>query len=77
MSRTTVSLDDMLLRKLKARAAGEGRTLSELISDLVRRAMGAEEGPAYSMDWEPKPLHVRPGVDINDRDKLFDLMDGR
>ncbi len=77
MRRTTLTLDDQLLRELKRRASEEGRTLQAVTNDLLRRSLRA--GP-------PKPYHLRlrgwkaaeqPGVDLLDRDTLFDLMDGR
>jgi len=45
--RTTVNLDDDVLRAAKELAALSGRTLGEVLSDLTRAALGArrEESP--------------------------------
>ena len=40
--RTTIRLDDALLREAKARAARAGRSLNEFIEDAVRVALGFE-----------------------------------
>jgi antitoxin component of RelBE/YafQ-DinJ toxin-antitoxin module len=37
-TRTTITIDDEILKQLKARAAAEGTTVSRVIEDLVRRA---------------------------------------
>ena len=40
--RTTVDIPDMLLKHLKARAALEGRTLRDLVVDLVEKGLRAQ-----------------------------------
>jgi hypothetical protein len=40
--RTTLNLDDDLLRVLRSIAQGEDRTVSEVASDLIRRALRPE-----------------------------------
>ena len=81
MHRTTLALDDALFRALKKKAAEEDRTLQELLNSLLRQAIQkpARQPCTFEMKTfggEPQPgLH--PGVDINDRDRLFDFMEGR
>ena len=72
-------IEDKLLRELKKKAAEQGRTLQAVANDLLRRALAVPERPrdGFKLDlkgWEAKE---QPGVDLLDRDKLFDLMDGR
>ncbi len=78
MTRTTIALDDDLLQRLKEAAARERRTLGEVVNDLLRQALAPRrkrQGFKLMLEgWEAEP---QPGVDILDRDKLFDLMDGR
>lgn len=77
MPRTTIDLDRDLLRRLKQRAAAEGRTLQAVVNDLLRRALRPQPREPFKLTlnaWEATP---QPGVDLADRDKLFDLMDGR
>lgn len=76
MARTTLHLDDRVLAELKARAAQEGRSMQSLANDLLKA--GLAPSPAerdFRLElrgWEAEP---RPGVDLLDRDVLFDLMD--
>lgn len=77
MPRTTLKLDDDLLRRLKEKAAREGRTLQSVANDLLRRGLAERGSSEYSLDLETWSTETRPGVDLFDRDTLFDLMDGR
>ena len=72
-------IEDKLLRELKKKAAEQGRTLQAVANDLLRRALAIPGRPRNGFKlnlhgWEAKE---QPGVDLLDRDKLFDLMDGR
>jgi hypothetical protein len=77
MKRTTVSLDEGLLRQIKRIAAAEGRTLQAVTNDLLRKALAAPPARPYAFEVRGWEATEQPGVDILDRDKLFDVMDGR
>ena len=78
MKRTTLTLDDDLLKQLKERAASQGKTLAALVNDLLRHAMAIRSRrQPYKMNIGGWDAELQPGVDILDRDKLFDLMNGR
>ena len=79
--RTTIRLDDRLLRELKKHAATRGRTLTSVIEDAVRQFLAR----TAAGDRRPKapPFRVstfkgrlRPGVDLDDSAALLDLMEG-
>ena len=77
MKRTTLKFEESVLRRLKQRAAAEGRTLQDLANELIRRGLATQDHPPYSLElagWEATP---QPGVDLLDRDALFDVMKGR
>ena len=76
--RTTVDLNDELLRRAKRKAADEGITLREVIERALRtqlEARGAKK--QYALKWRPTKGDLMPGVDLDDRDSLFDRMEGR
>ena len=77
--RTTLRLDDDLMRAVKKRAAETGRTITELVEralrDLLAREQQARRG--YKFRWVEVEGDVQPGVDILDRDALIDRMEGR
>lgn len=74
--RTTVSIDDALLRQAKVEAARRGRSLSDLVGDGLRLLL---HRPAEA----PPPVDLPtfggsgllPGVDLEDKDGLSVLLD--
>jgi hypothetical protein len=80
--RTTIRLDDALLRRAKAQAAVTGRTLNDFIADAVSAAL-APRASAARVAERPrielptfKGRGLQPGVDLDDSAALLDLMDG-
>lgn len=74
-----MTIDDGILRELKKQAATEGRTIQAVTNDLLRQALGArgKARPRFALKLQGWKATEQPGVDILDRDKLFDLMNGR
>lgn len=77
MKRTTLTIDDELLRALKKKSAEEGRTLQAVTNDLLRRALAPGHRQPYKLRLRGWKAATQPGVNLLDRDALFDLMDGR
>lgn len=78
MTRTTLKMTPDLLRQLKEQAAREGRSMQALANDLLRDGLERLREPSgYELCLDGWEAQEQPGVDILDRDKLFDLMDGR
>lgn len=75
MKRTTFALDDGLLRLLKKRVAEEGRSVQALAGDLLRRGLARPKMSECRLELQGWHADELPGVDLVDRDKLFDLMD--
>ncbi len=78
--RTTLDIDDRLLRAAKKRAVDDGEPLTRVIE----RALRVYLAPAPRAKGRPFRLHlvlkkgrVRSGVDLADRDSLYERMDGR
>ena len=72
-----MTLDDQLLLRLKKKSAEEGRTLQAVTNDAIRRGLAPAPCEPYKLrlrGWKAVEL---PGVNLVDRDALFDLMDGR
>ncbi len=77
MPRTTLMIDDGLFREIKKKAAEEGRTLQAIANDLLRRALGQSRREQYRLVLKGWQAEEQPGVDVLDRDQLFNLMEGR
>lgn len=77
MKRTTLKIEDSILRRLKKQAAEEGRSFQEVANRLLRKALAAGQHADFKLELKGWNASLQPGADILDRDKLFDLMDGR
>jgi hypothetical protein len=77
MPRTTLLIDEGVLRALKKQAADQGRTLQEVANELLKRGLAPAARPRFRLRWRGCDAALQPGVDLEDRDALFDLMDGR
>jgi len=78
IARTTLRLDEHLMREIKASAVQSGRTLTDWIEDALRevllRRRQTERRERFELpvfDMGP-PL---PGVDLNNSAALLDLME--
>jgi len=76
--RTTVRLDDRLLRQLKEHAARSGRTLTAIIDEALRQFLARGEGPKRLPPFRVSTFkgRLRQGVDLDDSAALLDLMEG-
>lgn len=77
--RTTLDIDDQLLAAARRAAAEKGTTLTgfvehALAASLARR--GATDR-TYRLRWKTHRGRMLPGVDVTDRDRLFERMEGR
>lgn len=75
--RTTVRLPPELVKRAKRKAAADGRTLTALIEDGLRRVLN-ERGTAGSR--VPVPISTRsgglmPGIDLNNSAALQEMED--
>jgi plasmid stability protein len=71
--KTTLQIDDGVMRELKILAAREGRTMSDLVEAALRQLL--DRRPA-ERDLPPLPImEARELVDVADRDALYRAME--
>jgi hypothetical protein len=78
--RTTIRLDEQLLREAKAFAARTGTTLTAVIEDALRETLARSAEPKPRRPFKLTTFAgdgVQPGVDLDDSAALLDLMDER
>ena len=77
--RTTLNLDDDVMRALKRRAAETGRTLTALVEEALRDMLRRPSRDARPFRLKLVTVRGRrvPGVDVSDRDALYERMEGR
>ena len=75
--RTTIDIDDPILKDLKRLQRREGKSLGRLVSDLLAQSL-ANQGAAESsarpdFNWIARPMNAR--LDLADKHALLDAMD--
>jgi hypothetical protein len=77
--RTTIDIDDPILKDLKRLQQREGKSLGRLVSDLLAQSLAAKAGqrsPATrAFAWQSKSMRAR--VDLSDKAAVLDAMDER
>ncbi len=74
--KTTLNIDDTVMKQLKREAVRQGRTMSELVETALRMLLRSS-GKQKSLP--PLPTFQSGGalVDVADRDALYQAMEGR
>jgi len=77
--RTTINLDDHLLRRAKQLAARTHKTLTSVLEDALRESLGrSAEAPSrkrVKLPTSDRAPGVLPGVDLDHSAALLDLME--
>ena len=73
MTRTTLDLDDSVLRTLRRRRDREGRSIGAIVSELLALALRMEAEPPPTFRWASQPMGAR--VDIDDKDAVWAALD--
>jgi hypothetical protein len=75
--RTTIDIDDPILKEIKRLQQREGKSLGRLVSDLLAQSLAQTkartklEAPAFR--WVSKAMRAR--VDVADKHAVLDAMD--
>lgn len=75
--RTTLSIDDQVLRLAKARARAAGQTLGAYVEDALRRDLATPpvQRERVHLTVSSATGGARPGVDLTTNRGLYDAMD--
>lgn len=74
--RTTIDIDDPILKDLRRLQRREGKSLGRLVSDLLAQSLAvARHAPAAApaFDWTARPMGAR--IDLADKHALLDALD--
>jgi hypothetical protein len=74
--RTTLDIDDPILRDLKRLQQREGKSLGRLVSDLLAQSLAGQRAARSAprpFQWASKAM--RPRIDLSDKDALLDVLD--
>ena len=74
MPRTTLDIDASVLRELKKRGRQEHKSLGEVASELLARALAdAGDVDPLALEWTSRPLGLM--VDLDDKEALWKALD--
>jgi hypothetical protein len=78
--RTTVNIDERLLAEAKLIAARQHRTIGSVLEDALRALIDRESATPTRQDFvlhtfTPERTGVLPGVDLEDRELMADLLE--
>lgn len=75
MTRTTIDLDNSVLTALRQRQQRERKSLGQLASELLARALAESEEPVppAALAWASQPMQAR--VDLHDREAVQRILD--
>ena len=74
--RTTIDIDDPILRDLKRLQQREGKSLGRLVSDLLAQSLASRrmaQPAAQPFEWISRPMAAR--IDLADKHTVLDAMD--
>ncbi|HUS62522.1 MAG TPA: hypothetical protein VMY34_10020 [Acidimicrobiales bacterium] len=77
MPRTTIDIDASVLRELKRRQRREKKTLGQLASELLSRALADEhvDDVLPPLQWTSTELGLK--VDLEDKEAVWKILDER
>jgi hypothetical protein len=77
--RTTLDIDDHVLRQAKQVAAREGKTLTRVVEEALRERVTRPRRATrpFRLRLLTKKGRLIPGVNLADRDALYERMEGR
>jgi len=76
--RTTIDLDPTIVKELKRRSRGAGKSMGQLASELLATSLrepGVRSADALGLSWIAKDLG-RPLVDLEDKEAVRALLEG-
>ena len=75
--RTTLNIEDELMKRVKKRAAETGTTITEVVEEALRAAVAGQtpRPTRFSLRWNPVSGRTRTGIDLADRDSLYQAME--
>ena len=76
--RTTINIDDQLLKYAKQQAAQQGCTLKQIIENALRESLSHQRIESKPVKLETVAgTGLKPGINLDDGRSLNDIMDGR
>jgi len=75
VSRTTINIDDPILKEIKGLQNKEGRAIGKIISQLLVEALAQRKTPKETpkLEWISRPMHNL--VNLSDKEAVYFILD--
>ena len=73
MPRTTINIDATVLAQLKKRSRLEGKSIGEIVSELLARNLSHSDEDPGRLEWATRKMSAR--FDLEDKEHLRDVLD--
>lgn len=75
MARTTLDIDAVLLKEIRALQQIERRSMGSIVSELLAEALARRKAPSPEprLNWISRPMEAR--VDLSDKEAVYALLD--
>ena len=73
--RTTIDIDDPILREVKAIHEKDGRSMGAVVSELLADALSRRHARRVPSAFRWTARGMKPLVDLADKDRLFAVLD--
>jgi hypothetical protein len=75
MARTTIDIDDPILKEIRAIQKREGRSMGKVVSQLLAEALIKQKNSANTpkFKWISRPM--RSHVDLTDKEEVYRILD--
>jgi hypothetical protein len=73
--RTTIDINDALLRELRRKAGSEGRSFKQVIEDVLHRGLGRHEGAAKRLKIPAHDIGLKPAYRAASMNQLYDQLE--
>jgi hypothetical protein len=77
--RTSLNIDEDLMARVRDRAAATGKTITEIVEQALRAEVAGTRprSGTFTLRWNPVRGAALPGIDLADRDSLYEALEGR
>ncbi len=74
MARTTIDLDQSVIRDLRERAKHENKSMGQVASEILRQGLTDEPTDRPAFRWKTHKMGL-PLIDLEDKDELYRVLD--
>jgi len=75
MTRTTIDIDDPILKEIKAIQKREGRSMGKIVSQLLAEALIKQKATVKTPKFKWNSRQMRSLVDLTDKDEVYRVLD--